>query len=256
MPNPTEQVDAVEEARELLAKATPRPWEAPRLWDDSGLVDNVVYHAPQAGERWKADTPTICVLPHSQQPNRANAELIARAPELLKTLADEVRRLRKIEARNRIGTLIVSPEIDALCATVRVLREDLKQRCEALEELRRCRDRWLTMLNPATAGMSVDDAITALREQLAQVTQERDALQEQLKAAFRELLNEQDSNRNFRKAAVALCKRSASNWRTTGGRSQGDYARACREKANLITEIATALEQLQCKTESNHEPQR
>lgn len=97
--------------------------------------------------------------------------------------------------------------------------------------------------------------IEALEGQLAQVTQERDALQEQLKAAFRELLNEQDSNRNFRKAAVALCKRSASNWRTTGGRSQGDYARACREKANLITEIATALEQLQCKTESNHEPQ-
>lgn len=61
----------------------------------------------------------------------------------------------------------VVPHVHALCVTVRALRTDLKYRCEMLEELRGCRDRWLTMLNPARADMSVEEAITALREQLA-----------------------------------------------------------------------------------------
>lgn len=88
--------DLVVEARELLAKATAGPWEAPHLWDASGLVDNAVRHAPRAGERWKTDTPTVCTFPRDEQPNRANAELIARAPELLPALCDEVQRLHKL----------------------------------------------------------------------------------------------------------------------------------------------------------------
>lgn len=60
--------------------------------------------------------------------------------------------------------LLSTSERNALCATVKQLRADLKYRCEALEELRRCRDRWLTMLNPASADETVDGAIRNLQQ--------------------------------------------------------------------------------------------
>lgn len=92
--NPTEQVDAVKEARELLAIATPGPW---KVYSDSRpdivtlanvnsgyMSERHLLSMDKYGEAWGQDFE-----------NENDANLIARAPELLKTLADEVERLRQ-----------------------------------------------------------------------------------------------------------------------------------------------------------------
>ena len=79
-------------------------------------------------------------------------------------------------------------ERDALIRDWRALRADLKYRCEALEELRQCRDRWLAMLNPASPDETVDGAIRNLqqayateRDNAAELQTENAALREQLR---------------------------------------------------------------------------
>lgn len=47
---------------------------------------------------------------------------------------------------------IIKKDGPALIRDWRALKTDLKYRCESLEELRGCRDRWLTMLNPTGPG--------------------------------------------------------------------------------------------------------
>lgn len=78
--------DAVTHARELLAKATPGPWEV-RI-RDSGDVEVVKDHEHI---EW------ICsVGDEAERAAIADAELIAAAPTLLAELADEVNRLRAL----------------------------------------------------------------------------------------------------------------------------------------------------------------
>jgi hypothetical protein len=71
---------AVDEARELLAKATPGPWEHDRLsvkCSTSYLLQDNVSHGDDTYSNFTED----------------DCALIARAPELLKALSDEVDRL-------------------------------------------------------------------------------------------------------------------------------------------------------------------
>lgn len=89
---------------ENKSKHTPGPWKAPGIWDISGLVENNVEHAPKGGERWKADTPVICTLPKDIS-NRANAYLIAAAPDLL---AAAIRALNLLESIGK-GTWADTP---------------------------------------------------------------------------------------------------------------------------------------------------
>lgn len=73
MPDTNEQSDPVIEARELLAKATPAPWQTRfvyRLFESARRDPINIFGTPQEQD-WK------------------DSELIARAPELLKTLCDE-----------------------------------------------------------------------------------------------------------------------------------------------------------------------
>lgn len=77
---------------------TPAPWEASPLWDETGVTKNKVVHAPSAGQTWKSDTATICELPEHPL-NRANARLIAAAPELLQVaerLADDCESMMRL----------------------------------------------------------------------------------------------------------------------------------------------------------------
>lgn len=83
--------DIVAEARELLSAATPEPWRAvayvgkePRHITAGKFTEETPIATPENpnGLVAFADLPT-------------NAQLIARAPELLRALADEVERLRK-----------------------------------------------------------------------------------------------------------------------------------------------------------------
>lgn len=78
MPNPTEQVDAVREARELLV-------DFPEIADAAYNVEHALFADVIERQR---NSP---FWGHSKK----IAKLYARAPELLKTLADEVERLRK-----------------------------------------------------------------------------------------------------------------------------------------------------------------
>lgn len=74
--------DIVEEARELLANATPGPWRTSRTDRLYVLRDS-------------DDKPTVArATGLTRDEGAANAALIARAPELLRVLADEAERLR------------------------------------------------------------------------------------------------------------------------------------------------------------------
>lgn len=91
--NPTEQIDAVIEARELLAKATQGPWRAVALLTDG--ENHHVLAGKFSDQHIKATSDDHNgLVAFADLP--ANTELIARAPELLKTLADEVEQLREL----------------------------------------------------------------------------------------------------------------------------------------------------------------
>lgn len=95
------QIDPVKEARDLLAKATPWPWrmgsfgDRPEVQGDLASGNNG-YPCRQILTMGFAHVEWGALNSEVQQELRNDAELIARAPELLKTLADEVERLRNI----------------------------------------------------------------------------------------------------------------------------------------------------------------
>ena len=94
-----QQTDIVSEARELLSGITPGQWRNERqvVADENSIVVGTetynwrfVAHTNSDTDEAGEETPPI-----SEKEAVANAELIARAPELLRQLADEVERLRK-----------------------------------------------------------------------------------------------------------------------------------------------------------------
>ena len=87
MPDTPER-DVVREARELLSKATPGPWGV--LPSNNSTLAHVETQEGTTAEQGQGFT--VCSIPKK----RINdAELIARAPELLAALCDEVERLRE-----------------------------------------------------------------------------------------------------------------------------------------------------------------
>lgn len=120
--NPSEQTDAVVEARELLAKATPGTWrwsinphaKQVRLESEDGprsiVIDFARWGMNGAQPRFQVDglmqdAQDCAVIVEGREHHakwyqtleHPDANLIARAPQLLKTLADEVARLRRGE---------------------------------------------------------------------------------------------------------------------------------------------------------------
>ena len=81
--------DIVKEVRGLLAKATPGPWMRISRAANMDEICGVIARGSIANvSRW------VSGVTGSLEENVANAVLIARAPELIKALADEVERLR------------------------------------------------------------------------------------------------------------------------------------------------------------------
>lgn len=97
---PNEHKDPVQEARELLARATPGPWA---VWDSCS------WRRTGTKEPF-ADGNVICPITQSDgHPDllakREDLELAARAPELLRLLADECERLREVIGYGASGRL-------------------------------------------------------------------------------------------------------------------------------------------------------
>lgn len=90
---PNEQKDAVKEARELLSGISQPPWTA----DEMPAMSGGVHEWFEINDA--TDTQVAEVTNDYGLNFRNNAALIARAPELLKTLSDEVERLHEIEER-------------------------------------------------------------------------------------------------------------------------------------------------------------
>lgn len=109
MTTETTERDLVEKVEELLAKATPGPW----VWESVGEFDGeasnaggFTYQHIRAGHLGVADTyhasgaqwPDGSVTP-PRDGNAYDANLIAAAPELLRHMVEEVKRLRlKVDA--------------------------------------------------------------------------------------------------------------------------------------------------------------
>lgn len=101
MPTEPQQTDIVSEARELLAKATLGPWRVERN------TKRLEISPIRPDGQWVSMIAQVyksgrCNGSSYRMPAEANAELIARAPELLRQLCDEVERLRG-EVAKRTG---------------------------------------------------------------------------------------------------------------------------------------------------------
>lgn len=99
MPETTER-DLVTEVEELLAKATPGPWEVLAA-DDYFVEAPSATFKPSPYVDANMEAPTVCrtvveVGNQTEDCGEANANLIARSPELLRRLVEEVKQDRDL----------------------------------------------------------------------------------------------------------------------------------------------------------------
>lgn len=87
--------DVVEEARELLSKITPWPWMYRP--NPGGNKEDWAFHIDRQGTPGRMDWGILIAAcwSHVSESAEANAALIARAPELLSSLIEEVLELRR-----------------------------------------------------------------------------------------------------------------------------------------------------------------
>jgi hypothetical protein len=84
----------IEKLRELIAKATPGPWQAMNAYQWDSIIGDI--DGPDDGEM-HYESVTDITSHHDR--SRANAALIAAAISALPALLAEVERLRRVEAR-------------------------------------------------------------------------------------------------------------------------------------------------------------